>query len=205
MKKTKYAVATFLLSLSLSAVGGNRFSNGEVPSVPSNMEKPLEIIADGAGTLTKAGKYSVLKEQIEKTNRVLPGNIWDEQKLKSLRYDDDNDVVEFTIVKAKSYNFRDCERKGKTKFGQWIVANFIYAVYICNQGEPGNDGDDVVYKNVGKVLDQLKKNWVGVRLKISGRDESSMTILLDEAQTSQAIKEWKVITDFDMRNKPAYE
>jgi hypothetical protein len=205
MKTKKSAVAMFILSLLLSAACENRSSNGEVSSVASNIDESLEVVADGAGTSTKAGNCSALKEQVVIANNVLPGNIWDGQKLKMLKYDDDNDVVEFTIVKADSYNFRDCERKGKIKFGQWIVANFTGAGYICDQGESGNDGDDIVYKNVLKVLNRLKKDWVGIRLKINGRDDSSMTILLDETQTRQAIDEWKDIVDFDNMNEPAYE
>ena len=188
MKTTKYAIATFILSLSLSVYGGNRFFYG-----------------DNTESLTQNGKYTELKEQVEKANRVLPGNIWDGQKLKSLSFDDDNDVVEFTMVKVKPYNFRDCEEKGKTKFGQWILANFMYAKYLCGQGESSQDGEDVVYKNVGKVFDLLKKNWVGIKLRINGRDDRVMTIFLDESQTREAIDKWKDIIDFDRKNKPAFE
>lgn len=180
MKTTKYAVVGFLLSLCLSACGDGRSSSGN-------------------------GKYSALKEQIEEANSVLPGEIWDGQKLKSLSFDEDNEVLDFSIVKAKSYNFSECETKGETGFGQWIIANFIFANYECEQGEPAGDGDETIYKNVGKVLNQLKQERAGIRIRITGRDDRAMTILLDETETMEAIKEWKNIIDFDERNEPAFE
>ncbi len=200
MKKFLYLFFTAILALTMSCNRNQGYSNGDysTDNNNANMVEEEVISADDE-------KHVALKEAITTANEVLPGNIWDGQKLKSISYDDDNDLVEFVIVKAQSYNFSDCEEKGKTNFGQWIVACFAAARHVSSIGEKSGDGDDVLYEKVGNVLTQLENDWVGTKLKIIGRDDEELTILLEETETKEAISEWKDILDFEARNEPIYE
>ena len=139
------------------------------------------LLTVSCGSSSKSGGDKI-QEAVDALNETTPAKSWDGESLKSAKYDEEDNVVEFCIKNAHQE-----DSISDRKWGTWYIANFMTSYDYFTEEDDG-EGEKEMYMAMAPLLELLAEEGVGVRFALEFRNGGSTTINLTPKEVKKAVK-----------------
>lgn len=138
------------------------------------------LLTVSCGSSSKSGGDKI-QEAVDALNETTPAASWDGESLKSAKYDEEDNVVEFCIKNAHKRTISE------KKWGTWYIANFMTGYDYFTEEDEG-EGEKEMYMAMAPLLELLAEEGVGVRFELKFRDGGGTTVNLTPKEVKKAVK-----------------